>query len=89
VARTHRLPTVCGVRAYAEAGCFMAYAPNILEMLRRAAVFVDNILKGAKPADIPMELPAKLELVLNLKTAESLGITIPPSLLLLADEVIQ
>jgi putative ABC transport system substrate-binding protein len=67
----------------------MAYAPNILEMLRRAAVFVDKILKGAKPADIPMELPAKLELVLNLKTAESLGITIPQSLLLLADEVIQ
>jgi ABC-type uncharacterized transport system substrate-binding protein len=89
VARTHRLPTVCGVRAYAEAGCLMAYAPNILEMLRRAAVFVDKILKGAKPADIPMELPAKLELILNLKTAESLGITIPQSLLLLADEVIQ
>jgi putative ABC transport system substrate-binding protein len=89
VARTHRLPTVCGVRVYAEAGCLMAYAPNILEMFRRAAVFVDKILKGTKPADIPMELPSKLELVLNLKTAESLEITIPPSLLLLADEVIR
>jgi putative tryptophan/tyrosine transport system substrate-binding protein len=89
VARTHRLPTVCGVRVYAEAGCLIAYAPNILEMFRRAAVFVDKILKGAKPADIPMELPSKLELVLNLKTAESLGISFPQRLLLLADEVIQ
>src|SRR5262249_23148846 len=82
-ARTHRLPTVCGVRAYAEAGCLIAYAPNILEMARRAAGFVDKILKGAKPADIPMELPAKLELVLNRKTAESLGIYFPPKLLVL------
>jgi putative ABC transport system substrate-binding protein len=89
VARTHRLPTVCGVRVYAEAGCLIAYAPNILEMFRRAAVFVDKILKGTKPADIPMELPSKLELVLNLKTAESLGISFPQRLLLLADEVIQ
>ena len=89
VARTHRLPTVCGVRVYAEAGCLIAYAPNILAMFRRAAVFVDKILKGTKPADIPMELPAKLELVLNLKTAESLGVSFPQRLLLLADEVIQ
>jgi ABC-type uncharacterized transport system substrate-binding protein len=89
VARTHRLPTVCGVRVYAEAGCLMAYAPNILEMLRRAAVFVDKILKGAKPADIPMELPAKLELFLNRTTAAALGVTFPPTLLLQADEVIQ
>jgi putative ABC transport system substrate-binding protein len=89
VARTHRLPTVCGVRVYAEAGCLIAYAPNILEMLRRAAVFVDKILKGAKPADIPMELPAKLELCLNRTTAAALGVTFPPTLLLQADEVIQ
>jgi putative ABC transport system substrate-binding protein len=88
VARTHRLPTVCGVRVYAEAGCLIAYAPNILEMLRRAAVFVDKILKGAKPADLPMELPTKLELFLNRTTAAALGVTFPPTLLLQADEVI-
>jgi putative ABC transport system substrate-binding protein len=89
LARTHRLPTVCGVRPYAEAGCLLAYAPDIFEMFRRAAVFVDKILKGAKPGDLPVELPAKFELVINLKTAQALGITMPPSLLLLADEVIQ
>jgi putative ABC transport system substrate-binding protein len=88
-ARTHRLPTVCGVRPYAEAGCLIAYAPDILEMNRRAAVFVDKILKGAKPGDLPVEQPAKFALVINLKTAQALGITMPPSLLLLADEVIQ
>jgi putative ABC transport system substrate-binding protein len=89
VARTHRLPTVCGVRVYAEAGCLIAYAPNLLEMFRRTAGFVDKILKGTKPADIPMELPPKLELVLNLKTAEGLGITFPQRLLVLADEVMK
>jgi putative ABC transport system substrate-binding protein len=87
-ARTHRLPTVCGVRVYAEAGCLMAYAPEIFEMWRRAAV-VDKILKGAKPAELPVEQPAKFESVINLKTAEALGITIPPTLLILADEVIR
>ena len=89
VARTHRLPTVCGVRAYAEAGCLIAYAPNIDEMSWRAAIFVDKILKGIKPADIPMELPHKLELVLNLTTAKALGITFPPTLLGLADAVLK
>ena len=88
-ARTQRLPTVCGVRPYAEAGCLMAYAPDIREMWRRAAVFVDKILKGAKPGDLPVEQPAKFALVLNLKTAQALGITMPPSLLILADEVIK
>ena len=88
-ARTHRLPTACGVRAYAEAGCLIAYAPDILAMFRRAAVFVDKILKGTKPADLPIELPHKLELILNVKTAETLGITLPPALLRLADEVIK
>jgi putative ABC transport system substrate-binding protein len=88
VARMHRLPTVCGVRVYAEAGCLIAYAPNVFEMFRRAAVFVDKILKGTKPADIPLELPHKIELVLNRKTAEALKITFPPTLLILADDVI-
>jgi putative ABC transport system substrate-binding protein len=88
-ARTHRLPTVCGVRAYAEAGCLIAYAANLFEMHRRAAVFVDKLLKGAIPRDLPVERPTKFELVINLKTAQALGITIPPHLLVLADEVIQ
>jgi putative ABC transport system substrate-binding protein len=88
-ALTHRLPTVCGLRAYAEAGCLIAYAPNNVEMWRRAAVFVDKILKSAKPAEIPMERPHKLELLLNLKTAEALGVTFPQTRLILADEVIR
>ncbi len=88
-ARTHRLPTVCGVRPYAEAGCLIACAPNIGEMFRRAAYYVDRILEGAKPADLPVEQPMRFELVLNLKTAQALGITFPPTLLFQADEVIQ
>ncbi len=88
-ARTHRSPTVCGVRHYAEAGCLIAYAPDILEMFRRAAIFVDKILKGAKPGDLPVEQPAKFELVINLKAAKALGLTIPPTILFQADEVIQ
>ena len=88
-ARAHRLPTVCGGRQYVEAGCLIAYSPNHVEMARHATVFVDKLLKGATPADLPMELPNKLELFLNLQTAEVLGITLPPTLLMLADEVIK
>jgi len=88
-ALTHRLPTVRGVRPYAEAGCLIAYAPDIREMNRHAAVFVDKILKGAKPGDLPVEQPAKFELVINLKTAQALGLTIPPTLLFQANEMIR
>jgi putative tryptophan/tyrosine transport system substrate-binding protein len=84
-----RLPTMHNIRPYVEAGGFMAYGPRTIDLRRRAAVYVDKILKGAKPADLPVEQPTKFELVLNLKTAEALGLTIPPALLFQADEVIR
>ena len=76
-----RLPTMYNVREFVEAGGLMSYGPNFLDLYRRAADFVDKILRGAKPADIPVEQPTKYDLVLNLKTAKALGLTIPPSLL--------
>jgi ABC-type uncharacterized transport system substrate-binding protein len=88
-AAKHRLPSVFGWREYVEAGGLMAYGPNRLETAKRLAVYVDKILKGAKPADLPIEQPTKFELVINLKTAKALGLTIPQSVLLRADEVIQ
>jgi putative tryptophan/tyrosine transport system substrate-binding protein len=85
----HRLPAVFNWREYAEAGGLIVYGPVFAEQGRRVADYVDKILKGTKPTDLPVEQPTKFELVINLKTAKALGITMPPSLLLLADEVIQ
>jgi putative ABC transport system substrate-binding protein len=85
----HRLPTMGTFRSAAEGGFLMFYGAIGHELFRRAATYVDKILKGAKPADVPMEQPMRFELVINLKTAQALGMTMPPSLLLLADEVIQ
>jgi len=84
-----RLPTMYSFREMVEAGGLMAYAVNMADFVGRAAVYVDKILKGAKPAELAVEQPTKFELVINLKTAKALGLTIPPSLLLRADEVIQ
>jgi len=84
-----RLPTVAGLREYAEAGGLMSYGANPTEGVQRAAVYVDKIFKGAKPSDLPVEQPTKLELVINRKTAKALGLTIPQSLLISADRVIE
>jgi putative ABC transport system substrate-binding protein len=89
LARTSRLPAMARDRQFAEGGLLMAYGQSPRETFLRAATYVDKILKGAKPADLPVEQPMKFELVINLKTAKALGITLPPSLLLLADEVIR
>ena len=89
LALAHRLPTVVGSREYAEAGGLMSYAADYPELFRHAAAYVDKILHGARPGDLPIEQPTKFELVINLKTAKALGLTIPPSLLLRADQVIE
>jgi putative ABC transport system substrate-binding protein len=89
LALKNRLPTVSGLREVVEAGGLMAYGAHTGELHRRAATYVDKILKGAKPADLPVEQPTRFELVINLKTAKALGLAIPQSLLLRADEVIQ
>src|SRR5215831_2199199 len=89
LAATHRLPVLYAWRDWVVAGCLMSYGPNPVDTWRRAATYVDKILKGVKPSDLPVEQPMKYELVLNLKTAKALGITIPPTILFQADEVIQ
>ena len=89
LAAKSRLPSAGGVREYAEAGSLVAYGPNFYELYRGAAAYVDRILQGAKPGDLPVEQPTKFELVINLKTATAIGLTIPPSLLQRADQVIE
>ncbi len=89
LATTHRLPSISDLREYVEAGGLMSYGANYEDLFRRGAVYVDRILKGAKPAELPVQQATKFELVINLKTAKALGLTIPPSLLRRADEIIQ
>ena len=88
-ATKRRLPSMLGWKEYVETGGLMSYGPNRDESFRRIAVYVDKILKGTKPADLPVELPTKFELVINLKTAKQIGLTIPQKVLVRADKVIK
>ena len=89
LATKHRLPAMGSISEMAEAGCLASYWPNTADLARRAANYVDRILKGAPPGDIPIEQPTKYDFLINLKSAKALGLTIPPSLLLRADQVIE
>ena len=89
LAMKHRLPSMFGYKASVVAGGLMSYSANYVELTRLAATFIDKILKGAKPADLPVEQATRFELVINMKTAKALGLTIPPKLLAFANEVIE
>jgi putative tryptophan/tyrosine transport system substrate-binding protein len=89
LATKNRLPAIYPSGAYVESGGLMSYGPDLIEPYQRAAVMVDKILKGAKPADIPVEQPTKFELMINLKTAKTLGLTIPPVVMMRAEKVVK
>ena len=89
LAAKNLLPTVYTTRSYVDSGALMSYGPSLADLNRRAASYVDKILKGAKPADLPVEQPTKFELFINLKTAKALGVTVPSTLLVEADDVIE
>ncbi len=87
--REHRLPAISLFRLFTTNGGLISYGPDVTDLFRRGGFYIDKILKGTKPADLPIEQPTKFELVINLKTAKALGLTVPPSLLVRADEVIE
>src|SRR6478752_5055940 len=88
-AAAHKIPTLSGIAEMAQRGVLLSYGQDVPEYMRRAAGYVDKILKGAKPADLPIEQPTRFKLVINMKTAKALGLTVPPMMLAMADEMIE